>query len=157
MRTASTSRRGSSARITTSAASAVIPPPCAASAAPTVALLSAGADTRSSTTYTEVRRHPDESDATVFTIGVGLGTGAAEEELRVRLHELADASGGLALFADDTDRLAASFAEIVETLANQYTISFEPQRDGKYHRLAVQVPDRDAKVRARRGYVAPKQ
>lgn len=120
-------------------------------------VFSDGADTRSSTTYTEVRRLLDESDATVFTIGVGLGTGAAEEELRVRLHELADASGGLALFADDTDRLAASFAEIVETLANQYTISFEPQRDGKYHRLAVQVPDRDAKVRARRGYVAPKQ
>lgn len=87
---------------------------------------------------------------------VGLGRGASQQELREKLEELANASGGLALFADNPNRLGEPFAEIVETLANQYTISFVPRRDGKYHELTVHVPGRDVRVRARRGYLAPK-
>ncbi len=66
---------------------------------------------------------------------VGLGRGASQKELQEKLGELADASGGLALFADNADKLTEPFAEIVETLANQYTLSFVPRRDGKYHEL----------------------
>ena len=100
------------------------------------------------------RRLIDESDATVFT--VGLGRGQSQKDLREKLGELADASGGLALFAGNPEDLAQPFAEIVETLSNQYTLSFEPRRDGKYHELTVQVPGRDVRVRARRGYVGPR-
>ena len=118
-------------------------------------VFSDGEDQHSRVTFTDVRRLIDESDATVFT--VGLGRGSSQADLRKKLEELADASGGLALFADDPDKLNQPFAEIVETLSNQYTLSFEPRRDGKYHELTVQVPGRDVRVRARRGYVAPKQ
>ena len=45
--------------------------------------------------------------------------------------------------------------EQLETLANQYTLGFEPRRDGKYHELTVEVPGRGLRVRARKGYVAP--
>jgi len=117
-------------------------------------VFSDGEDRDSRVTFPDVRRFIDESDATVFT--VGLGRGASQQDLRAKLGELADASGGLALFADDPEELAEPFADIVETLANQYTLSFEPRRDGKYHELMVQVPGRDVRVRARRGYVAPK-
>jgi Ca-activated chloride channel family protein len=117
-------------------------------------VFSDGEDRDSRVTFPDVRRLIDESDATVFT--VGLGRGASQKDLRQRLGELADASGGLSLFADNPDDLAQPFAEIVETLANQYTLSFEPRRDGKYHELAVQVPGRDVRVRSRRGYLAPK-
>ena len=117
-------------------------------------VFSDGEDRDSRVTFPDVRRFIDESDATVFT--VGLGRGASQQDLRAKLGELADASGGLALFADDPEELAEPFADIVETLANQYTLSFEPRRDGKYHELMVQVPGRDVHVRARRGYVAPK-
>jgi Ca-activated chloride channel family protein len=117
-------------------------------------VFSDGDDRDSRLTFMDVRRLLDESDATVFA--VGLGRGASQKELQDKLGELADASGGLALFADNPDKLAEPFAEIVETLANQYTLSFVPRRDGKYHELTVQVPGRDVRVRARRGYVAPK-
>lgn len=117
-------------------------------------VFSDGDDQNSRLTFTDVRRMLDESDATVFA--VGLGRGASQQDLRLKLGELADATGGLALFADRPDKLAEPFAEIVETLANQYTISFVPRRDGKYHELTVQVPGRDVRVRARRGYLAPK-
>ena len=118
-------------------------------------IFSDGEDSHSRVTFADVRRLIDESDATVFT--VGLGRGASQKDLREKLEELADASGGLALFADDPDKLTEPFAEIVETLSNQYTISFEPRRDGKYHELTVQVPGRDVRVRARRGYIARSQ
>jgi VWFA-related protein len=118
-------------------------------------VFSDGEDRNSRVTFDEVRRLIDDSDATVFT--VGLGRGASQKELREKLDELAEASGGLALFADDPDKLSEPFAEIVETLSNQYTLSFVPARDGKYHELTVQVPGRDVRIRARRGYIAPKQ
>jgi Ca-activated chloride channel family protein len=116
-------------------------------------VFSDGEDRNSRVTFSDVRRLIDESDATVFT--VGLGRGASQKDLRQKLGELADASGGLALFTDNPDDLAEPFAEIVETLSNQYTLSFEPRRDGKYHELTVQVPGREVRIRARRGYVAP--
>lgn len=119
-----------------------------------IVVFSDGEDRTSRVTFADVRRLIDESDATVFTIG--FGRGASQKDLRAKLEELADASGGLALFADDAGRLTESFAEIVDTLLNQYTLSFEPRRDGRYHTLTVQVPGRDVRVRARRGYVAPK-
>jgi len=118
-------------------------------------VFSDGEDQNSRVTFDQVRRLIDESDATVFT--VGLGRGASEKELRAKLEELAEASGGLALFTDNPDKLTEPFADIVETLSNQYTLSFAPRLDGKYHELTVQVPGRDVRVRARRGYVAPKQ
>ena len=117
-------------------------------------VFSDGEDSDSRVTFDDIRRLIDESDATVFT--VGLGRGASQKDLQEKLEQLADASGGLALFAEDADKLTQPFAEIVETLMNQYTLSFVPRRDGKYHELTVQVPGRDGRVRARRGYVAPK-
>jgi Ca-activated chloride channel family protein len=117
-------------------------------------VFSDGEDRDSRVTFPDVRRLIDESDATVFT--VGLGRGQSQKDLREKLGELADASGGLALFAGNPEDLAQPFAEIVETLSNQYTLSFEPRRDGKYHELTVQVPGRDVRVRARRGYVGPR-
>jgi len=117
-------------------------------------VFSDGEDRSSRVTYTDLQRLIDESDATLFT--VGLGRGVSQADLRKKLEELAEASGGLALFADNPDKLSEPFAEIIETLSNQYTLSFEPRRDGKYHELTVQVPGRDARIRARRGYVAPK-
>lgn len=116
-------------------------------------VFSDGEDRTSRATFADVRRLIDESDATVFA--VGLGRGASQQDLRAKLQELADASGGLALFADNPDRLTRPFAEIVETLSNQYTLSFVPRRDGRHHEITVQVPGRNVRVRARRGYVAP--
>jgi hypothetical protein len=85
---------------------------------------------------------------------IGLGRGAKQPKLAERLEALAESSGGLALFADDPDELARPFAEIVDTLANQYTLGFEPRRDGKPHQITVEVPGRGFRVRARKGYIA---
>ncbi len=116
-------------------------------------VFSDGEDVSSQATFEDVKRVASESDATLFA--VGLGRGARTQALKAKLGELAEASGGLALFAEDSEKLNEPFAEIVADLSNQYTLGFEPRRDGKSHSLTVQVPGRGVRIRARRAYIAP--
>ena len=118
-----------------------------------IVVFSDGEDRSSQVTFDDVRRLVDENDATLFLIG--LGRAAQQKELREQLETVVEASGGMALFEDDPDDLARPFAEIVETLSSQYTLGFEPRRDGKYHELTLQVPGRNVRIRARKGYIAP--
>jgi VWFA-related protein len=112
-----------------------------------------GEDQSSQASLQDVVRAVSDSDATLFV--VGLGRGERLKAIKANLEPLADASGGLALFAERSEKLGESFTEIVTDLANQYTLGFEPRHDGKSHSLTVQVPGRGFRVRARRAYVAP--
>jgi VWFA-related protein len=52
----------------------------------------------------------------------------------------------------------AAFAEIENDLRNMYVLGFaapEEARDGKFHKLEITVPNREVRVRARRGYTVP--
>jgi len=112
-----------------------------------------GEDQNSQASLQDVARAISDSDTTFFA--VGLGRGERLSAIKANLEPLAEASGGLALFAEHSDKLLEPFSTIVTDLANQYTLGFEPRRDGKAHTLTVQVPGRDVRVRARRSYVAP--
>jgi VWFA-related protein len=112
-----------------------------------------GEDQSSQASVQDVARAISDSDTTFFA--VGLGRGDRLRVIKANLEPLAEASGGLALFAEHSDKLLEPFSTIVSDLANQYTLGFEPRRDGKSHTLTGQVPGRDVRVRARRGYVAP--
>ena len=116
-------------------------------------IFSDGDDSASQATLDQVRKLVADSDA--MLMAVGLGRGSTVDELKEKLESLADASGGRVLFAEKSDELTASFAKVVEDLINQYTLGFEPERDGRDHQIRVQVPGRGVRVRARRLYTAP--
>jgi len=116
-------------------------------------VFSDGDDSSSQATLQQVRRLVGESDA--MLMAVGLGRGSEVNDLKETLESLAGASGGRALFAEASDKLTETFGKVVEDLINQYTLGFEPQRDGRDHQIRVEVPGRGVKVRARRMYVAP--
>ena len=116
-------------------------------------IFSDGDDSASQATLDQVRKLVADSDA--MLMAVGLGRGSTVDELKEKLESLADASGGRVLFAEKSDELTESFAKVVEDLINQYTLGFEPQRDGRDHQIRVQVPGRGVRVRARRVYTAP--
>jgi len=118
-----------------------------------VVVFTDGEDQNSQASLQDVARAISDSDTTFFA--VGLGRGERLSVIKANLEPLAEASGGLALFAEHSDKLLEPFSTIVSDLANQYTLGFEPRRDGKSHTLTVQVPGRDVRVRARRSYVAP--
>jgi Ca-activated chloride channel family protein len=117
-------------------------------------VFSDGEDQASRTSLDQVRAALGESDATLFAVGLGRGTEV--RALQRTLTDLAEASGGQAIFADDSRGLAAPFAAILEDLSHQYVLGFASKRDGQYHRLVVDVPGQRVRVRARTGYQAPK-
>jgi VWFA-related protein len=116
-------------------------------------IFSDGDDNASQATLEQVRRLAADSDA--MLMAVGLGRGSEVNELKKTLESLAETSGGRALFASRSDELTESFGKVVEDLINQYTLGFEPQRDGRDHQIRVEVPGRGVRVRARRVYAAP--
>ena len=116
-------------------------------------IFSDGDDSASQATLEQVRKLVSDNDA--MLMAVGLGRGSTVNDLKETLESLADVSGGRVLFAEKSDELSESFAKVVEDLINQYTLGFEPQRDGRDHEIRVQVPGRGVRVRARRVYTAP--
>ncbi len=120
-----------------------------------VVIFSDGDDNASQANLQQVRRLTGDSDA--MLMAVGLGRGSEVDTLKETLESLAEASGGRVLFAKKSDELVESFGKVVEDLINQYTLGFEPQRDGRDHQIRVEVPGRGVRVRARRVYVAPSE
>jgi VWFA-related protein len=115
------------------------------------------------------------SEVIVFTIGVGQGLdrqyairwgqlgGASNVDtsrsLEGILRELAETTGGRAVFTASSGRIRRAFEEFAADLRHQYSIGFnstDPARDGRWRELTVDVPGRDVTVRTRTGYYAPR-
>ena len=74
------------------------------------------------------------------------------------LARVAEETGGGYLEIRFGQDLAAAFAEVADELHSQYLIGFAPpKRDGKVHKIEVQVAAKGLKPRARKSYVAPSE
>ena len=74
-------------------------------------------------------------------------------------HKMAEETGGRSIDVRNEKDLQKAFGEISEELRTQYTLGYyptNPARDGTFRRIKVDVPGRDAKILARRGYYAPR-
>jgi Ca-activated chloride channel family protein len=77
------------------------------------------------------------------------------------IRQIAEASGGLAVFTNDVKQLDKVYQQIAAEIQAQYTLGYvstNDKRDGSWRRVEVRVTRQssaDAKVRARRGYFAP--
>jgi VWFA-related protein len=119
-----------------------------------IVIFSDGDDRSSQATLEQVQRMVAESDAMLFA--VGLGRGSSIEALKEKLEGLSEVSGGRAIFAERTSKLREAFADVVESLTNQYTLGFEPARDGREHRIQIRLAKGGFRIRARQTYTAPK-
>jgi VWFA-related protein len=119
-----------------------------------IVIFSDGDDRSSQATLEQVQRMVAESDAMLFA--VGLGRGASTDALKEKLEGIAEVSGGRAIFAERTSKLREAFADVVESLTNQYTLGFVPARDGREHRIEIRLTKGGFRVRARQTYMAPK-
>jgi VWFA-related protein len=71
------------------------------------------------------------------------------------LESIASRTGGRVLEASTFENSRSAFAKIAEELRHQYLLGFYPtadRRDGKFHRLRVEVSRKGLAVRARSGY-----
>ena len=112
-----------------------------------------GDDRSSQAGLDKVQRVVASSDAMVFAIG--LGPSAQRDQLKDRLELITGSSGGRVRVADKSDELKDSFADVVRDVVNQYTLGFEPRRDGRTHTIKVDLVGRGGRVRARHTYIAP--
>jgi Ca-activated chloride channel family protein len=90
--------------------------------------------------------------------GPGGGTtGRSDDRVNVgALRELTDDSGGRTEIIRGTGDLGPATSGIADELSRQYFLGYPAasEKDGRWHSIRVEVRERGAVVRARRGYVA---
>jgi Ca-activated chloride channel family protein len=105
-------------------------------------------------TWDDVLRKLQQTDATVYAVGIGSRVD------RTRLQELANRSGGAVYFPSDVTALAADYYKILDELRRRYALGYESTnraRDGKWRKVQIRSRTEDVSVRSREGYFAPVQ
>ena len=80
---------------------------------------------------------------------------------RTEMNNLAKATGGKNFAAADLQEARGAFAQVANEIGTQYSLGYYPtnkSRDGAFRKIRVELrgADKDARVRAREGYYAPK-
>lgn len=117
-----------------------------------------GEDRTSRATLAQTRRAIEASDVTLYF--VALGRGREARDLQKTMEELSDLSGGRTLLAGGPEELGARFKDVVDELAHQYLLGYQPKNgalDGTWRRIEVRVAGERLRVRARPGYRADPQ
>lgn len=117
-----------------------------------ILLLTTGSNTFSAASYGELLARLKASDVTIFAIGLteqenvrSLTSGVGYEQGRHTIRNIAEQTGGIAFFPRFPAELPDIFRSVTGFLRNEYTLSILPVRDGRYHRLTVQVLGPDGK------------
>lgn len=123
-----------------------------------IILLSDGEDNQSRVTREEAVEMAQRAEVIIYTIS----TNTSGLKLRGDkvLERFADATGGRAFFPFKISDVANAFSEIQDELRSQYAVSYVPadfKKDGRYRSIDIQADNKKYKVRARKGYYAPKQ
>jgi VWFA-related protein len=82
---------------------------------------------------------------------------AAKERGKTELQRMAKETGGVSYGVSKSQTIEAIYAEIENSLRNQYSIGYTPSRsaaDGKYHKIKLTTKDRHLIIDTRDGYYA---
>jgi Ca-activated chloride channel family protein len=121
-----------------------------------------GGDTHSAIGFSDVLTLLRASDVTVYSVGfLEHQPGSVKFQQRQRLAQIADATGGRAIFPTSMKEIEEAYARILEQIRAQYTVGYlstNPARDGRWRKVEIRVrrPDlKDARLQSRNGYFAP--
>jgi Ca-activated chloride channel family protein len=123
-----------------------------------IILLTDGEDNQSRVTREEAIEMAQRAEVVIYPISTNV-SGVKMKGDKV-LDRFADATGGRAFFPFKIEDVANAFSEIQDELRSQYLLAYKPadfQTDGRYHAIEIAAENRKYKVRARKGYYAPKQ
>jgi Ca-activated chloride channel family protein len=127
-------------------------------------VLSDGEDTNSERfRLSDATRELQRADTLFYAINPS-GPSIHLNKISIKGHEgmvrLAEETGGLAFLPDKIEDLTKVFNQIASELQAQYLLGYDSKneaRDGKYRAITVHIPKRpDLRIRARKGYYAPK-
>ncbi len=123
-----------------------------------IILLSDGEDNQSRVSREEAVEMAQRAEVIIYAIS----TNTSGLKLRGDkvLEHFAEETGGKAFFPFKIEDVSNAFSEISDELRSQYAISYKPADflpDGKYRKIDILADNKKYKVRARKGYYAPRQ
>lgn len=125
-------------------------------------LYSDGDDTRSSLNVSEIVTLLKASDVTLYAIGyLDNQSSSSKLTFRMRLQQLAEATGGRALFSTSIKDLDTTYAQILDEINARYMLGYlstNTRADGTWREVEIRLvrPElKGAKLRTRKGYFAP--
>jgi Ca-activated chloride channel family protein len=116
-----------------------------------------GADSRSTMSFGNVMELLKASHVTVYAVGLVGNTGSMRTELRMRLQQMVDATGGQAFFPSSLKELDSAYEKVLEEIKAQYHLGYLPTntaQDGTWRKVEIKVKRPGVKVRTRKGYFA---
>lgn len=117
-----------------------------------------GADSRSRLSYGEIMDLLKASHVTVYAVGLVEHSGSARTELRMRMQQMVEATGGQAFFPGALKDLEASYEKVLAEIKAQYHLGYSsanPAQDGAWRKVEIRVTRPGVKLRSRKGYFAP--
>jgi Ca-activated chloride channel family protein len=116
-----------------------------------------GGDTRSELSWSDTLTLLKASDVTVYAVGLVDHAGSARHELRMRLQQISETTGGQAFFPGRPEDLDEAYAKILDEIKAQYHLGYlstNAVQDGAWRKVEIKVKRPDVKVRSRKGYFA---
>lgn len=123
-----------------------------------IVVLSDGDDNQSRVTRQEATEMAQRAEVIVYAISTNISGVVSRGDKY--LQEMAEATGGRVFFPMKLDDIAEKFVQIQEELRSQYAVAYKPtdfQADGRYRAIDILASNKKYKVRARKGYYAPRQ
>jgi VWFA-related protein len=116
-------------------------------------LLSDGEDTSSTLEFEEALEYARRSGVAVYTIGLRIGK--FQVNVRRKLENLAQETGGRTFYISEATELFGVYDEIESELRSQYLVAYnsdQPGQDGRYREVKIEVKDGKLNARTMRGY-----
>jgi VWFA-related protein len=123
-----------------------------------IILVSDGDDNQSRVLRQEALEMAQRAEVIIYTISTNLSN--IHDTGDHNLQALADATGGRAFYPYKIQDLSDDFNEIQGELRSQYSVSYKPDEfvaNGEFRSIQIIPENKKLKVRARKGYFAPKR
>jgi len=123
-----------------------------------IILVSDGDDNQSRVLRQEAIEMAQRAEVIIYTISTNLSN--IHDSGDHNLQALADATGGRAFYPYKLQDLSDDFNEIQGELRSQYSVSYKPDdfvANGQFRSIQIIPENKKLRVRARKGYFAPKR
>ena len=123
-----------------------------------IILVSDGDDNQSRVLRQEAIEMAQRAEVIIYAISTNLSNIKDTGDKNIQI--LADATGGRAFFPFKLHDLADAFNDIQGELRSQYSISYKPESlvaNGQFRSILITTGNKKLRVRARKGYFAPRE
>jgi Ca-activated chloride channel family protein len=114
-----------------------------------IIVISDGNDNGSVSGFGTVSEEAQRSSALIYFVAIGSRVHVDEHTVE----SLATSSGGHVIYMPKTDSLPAALTAIKRELSKQYYLGYYVSRRGGPHRIRVEIPGGNFRIRAKSGYI----